>query len=468
MTLIQFLLILKARLWLVLGFAVAGLLAAIAAVVLARPSYTARAELLVNIRAPNSVQTTGDPGLAAQLQPDYLSTQVDVIRSDRVAAEATKRLGLLNDPTAMRDYRKSGSNVPPELYLAGRIRGGLKVVPSTSSRVITLQYTSTNPQAAADVANAFAQAYQAVAVDLQRDPEQQATGYYVQSVAALGKRLADAQAKLSARRAELGITAQADSLDADDARLNALSQQLAAAQATKAVQNARAGEGALPDTSINPVVQGLQGDIARLEAQRRQLSTFAGPNNLDYRQISNQLATLRAELTKQQAAIARATAASAAQSNASVAALQSDVANQRQRVIVSQRERGEVAALEQDVANLKATYEQLVGRQAQSMLLSQVGQANVTLLSPAVTPLAPSNLPPKLKIVTGLVLGTIIGLIVALAREFLDQRMRTPDDAAIWLEIPNLGGVRGLEGPGAKLLDYSPLRYLPGTGDRSS
>lgn len=468
MNLSQLVLILKARWRLIVSGLVLGLGVAVLASVLATKNYTAAAQVLVNVRAPTAVSIVGDPGVTPQLQPDYLSTQVDVVKSDRVAEEAVRRLGLTDDPQSMRDYRASGSSVPPARFFAAQISGGLKVVPSSSSRVISIIYTSRNPQTAAAVANAFADAYRTVSIDLQREPERQAATWYTQSVDELSKRLAQAQAKLSARRAELGVTAPQEGPDADDARLAALSQQLAAAQASQAVQNARAGNGALPDATTNPVLQSLDSDIARLEAQRRQLATFAGPNNVDYQQLSNQLAGLRAERAKQQALVARSAAASSAQSNSSVAQLQSDVDKQRGRVIASQRARGEIASLEQDVTNLKSTYEQVVARRSQSNLLSQSDQTNVLLLSPATEPTGPSGLPWPMKVVVGVILGTLAGLGLALALEFLDQRMRTPEDAAVWLEIPNLGGVRSLEAPAQGLLGYSTRRYLPRQGERDA
>jgi hypothetical protein len=54
----------------------------------------------------------------------------------------------------------------------------------------------------------------------------------------------------------------------------------------------------------------------------------------------------------------------------------------------------------------------------------------------------------------------LIGVILAIVREFADQRIRSSDDAEVWLGIPNLGPVHALASPGPRLLGQT-RRYLP-------
>lgn len=461
MTLTQILMILRARARLIGLIMIVGIALTIAWIMLAQSSYRATAQVIVNVRAPETVGAVPEVGLASQLQPDYLSTQVEVIKSDRVAATAVRNLGMLDDPQMLATYRAAGSPGTPSSFFANQLRTRLKVLPSNQSRVIAIDYTSPDPQTAARLANAFAEAYRDVSLDLQADPARQAASWYERATTDLRRQLATAQAALSKRRAELGVTSSADSIDADDARLGALSQQLAMAQAAQAAQTARAGGGALPDAMMSPVVQGLTADIARLEAQRQQLATFAGPNNVDYRQVTEQLASLRAELARQRGLVSQSASTAAAQSSASVADLQGQLEAQRGRVIASQRSRGEIAAMEQDVLNLRKAYEDINARQTQSTLLGAASQTNISVLSPASVPVSPDGLPWMLKLLSGLALTGFLALIAALVREFMDQRMRVPEDASAWLGIPNLGGVRSLSAPPQRLIGQSVRRYLP-------
>jgi Mrp family chromosome partitioning ATPase len=107
------------------------------------PSYTARVQLMVY----NSKLGIGrDDALFAdwQMEPIFLETQIETIRSDKIALNVIKRLG---EPAAQ-----------PSL-LIGPLLSGLKVGRSGLSSVVELKYTSSDPEMAAKVANAFAAAY---------------------------------------------------------------------------------------------------------------------------------------------------------------------------------------------------------------------------------------------------------------------------------------------------------------------
>jgi len=459
MTLWQLMLIFKARLRLFATLLVIGLLASLFWAFHAPSVYKATAQVLVNVRAPETVSTAGasELGVMPQLQPDYLATQLDIIRSDRVALAATKRLGLV--PTDEDGVQKT--DAASYAKLANEVRSDLDVSTSSQSRVISINFVSTDPKAAAERADAFAQAYRDVSLDLQADPARQASTWYKGATENVLAELTAAQKRLSEKRSQLGITGTSDQTDADDSRLAALSQQLAGLQAQRALQTSRLGGGALPDIMMNPVVQSLQNQITQLEARRRELATYAGPNNLDYQQVNNQLSSLRSQLEQQKALVRQSTQTNAAQSSASEAELRSAMETQRSRVIASQRDRGEIAALEQDVTNLKQSYQALVAKRTQASLLGAASQTNISILSPAAVPTSPSGLPRMLKLIVGLMLTALAASVVVFALEFLDQRMRIPEDAQLWLGVTNLGGIRSIETRVTPMLRGPSNRFLP-------
>eukprot|EP01037_Dinobryon_pediforme_P011241 gene11241-11326_t len=462
----QFLRILLAR-WRVPALAMLlGLVLALLWVLIAPSRYTAVAQVLIDVRAPAAVAINGDPGVTPQLQPDYLATQVDVIQSNTVALAAVDALGLVRNPDAMDVFRESGSKLDARSYFATRLLKDLRVTPSESSRVIAISFTEADAQLAAVYANAFADAYRKVTIDLQRQPAQQASDNYRSNVDNLARQLAEAQARLSAKRAELGVATNPDGSAADDAKLMALSQQLAAAQATQAAMNQRSAGGALPDVMSSPVVQSLQVEIARLESQRRQLATLAGPNNVDYRQVTGQLDTLRSQLAQQKALVAASAANTSGQATASVHQLEGAVSAQRQKTIASQKARGELLSLQENVDNLKTTYEALSARQAQNALVSASTISNVTMLARAEAPEKPAGLPRALLVVASGLIGLLLGMGLAIISELLDHRLRVPDDIPTWLGVPSLGGVRQPALAGRRPLLGATMRYLPGSSGR--
>ncbi len=458
----QFLRILAAR-WRVPALAMLlGVVLSLAWVVFGPGRYTAVSQILIDVRAPVAVAINGDVGATPQLQPDYLATQVDVIQSNTVALAAVDGLGLVRNPEAMDVYRASGSKDDARTYFANRLLKDLRVTPSESSRVISISFTEPDAQLAAAYANAFAEAYRQVAIDLQRQPAQQATENYRTNVDNMARQLAQAQAQLSAKRAELGVVPNPDGSEAEDAKLVALSQQLASAQANQAAMNQKGAGGALPDVINSPVVQNLQVEIAKLEAQRQQLATIAGPNNVDYKQVEGQLTTLHAQLAQQRALVASSAANSSGQASAAVRQLSGAVAVQRQRAIANQKARGELLSLQENVENLKSTYEALTARQAQNALLGASTISNVTILAHADVPEKQAGLPRPALVAAAAVVALILGLGVAIVSELLDHRLRVPDDIPTWLGVPSLGGVRQPALTGRRPLLGATMRYLPG------
>jgi polysaccharide biosynthesis transport protein len=79
MTIRQFLLVLWARKWIIFSMAIFGLAVAIAISYLLSPRYRAETTVLVDYK-------TMDPVSGAMLTvPGYLSTQIDIVQSHRVA-----------------------------------------------------------------------------------------------------------------------------------------------------------------------------------------------------------------------------------------------------------------------------------------------------------------------------------------------------------------------------------------------
>ena len=418
-------------------------------------SYSATAQVLVDVRTPDTIPVgVGEVTPAEQLSSDYVSTQVDVLKSDRVALAAVDILGLTSNPEALADFRQAGGTGSPAKYFADALRKHLRFTPSAGSRVIAVTALSGSPQQASQIANAFVNAYRRVNLDLQVDPAREASAWYDERSKDLLDQLSQAQAKLATERQRLGVAADAELTDGEAQRWNALSAQVAAAQSARSVATVRTSGGALPDALASPVVQRIQGDLAVAEAQRRALSTTAGPNNPDYIQISRQVEELKRQLTEQEAIIARGVATSAAQSNQSVDKLSNDLQAEKHRVIESNAARNSLDGLQQEVESLKLIYNQVVAKRAQASLLGSGTQTNVSVLAYAAPPPRPSGTSIVILTLAGAILGALLGAACALALEFFDQRMRGPADAEAWLEIPNLGQIRSSGAP-------SSARRLP-------
>ena len=103
MALIQYLRILWARKWLILGLFVLVAAAGIATTFLLPRQYTAETSLIVEMRMDPALGALA-PSLAA---PSYMATQVEILRSERVASRAVKILGVERSATAVAQWREA-------------------------------------------------------------------------------------------------------------------------------------------------------------------------------------------------------------------------------------------------------------------------------------------------------------------------------------------------------------------------
>ena len=138
----QFLLILNARKWIILGvlfFTVAST----AAVSLWLPKeYTATATLVIDAKSkdPFSGQL-----LPAQMFPGYMATQVDIIKSQHVAGKVVSDLKLADAPDIREQFMEATEGRGTvEQWLVGLLQQKLSVEPSRESSIIAIGFSESS------------------------------------------------------------------------------------------------------------------------------------------------------------------------------------------------------------------------------------------------------------------------------------------------------------------------------------
>jgi uncharacterized protein involved in exopolysaccharide biosynthesis len=151
----QFLLALRGRFWIFITLLTGTVVAAVCVTLLMPKTYEATVSVLVDNRDEQSLSAAAaQPARAAV---GYMQTQMDVIRSERVARKVVEDLKLAEDPAAKRAFAASGARGSIEDWIASGLLTTLKVDTSQSS-VILITYGASDPKFAATVANAFAEA----------------------------------------------------------------------------------------------------------------------------------------------------------------------------------------------------------------------------------------------------------------------------------------------------------------------
>ena len=438
MTASQVFRILWARKWLFLALfvfvAVAG-----GAFTITRPKvYVANASLVVDARP--------DPLLGALSVPANMATQVEIVKSDKVATRVVKILGVERSPEAVQQWREATqAKIPLDRYFADLLDRGLAIEAGLGSNVINLMFSAQDPAFAAAAANAFVQAAIQVSIELQIDPARQSTPFVEAQVQAARKAFEDAQAKLSQFQRTKGIVVSDERIDDENAKLNALVSQLAAAQVQRVETSGRqrdSGTDVSPDVQQSGSVQSLRSQLSKLELSLAEISDVMGDNHPQRQQVQHQIFDLKRQIVDEVRRVSGGAAVASRASSKMVYELQSLVEEQKQRVLSLRSDKDQIAILVRDVESANRAYEALSQRSTQVNLESQNNKSPLRVLSVAVEPFEPSLKVVAKGIVLSIAGGLLLGGAVAMALEFLNRRVRSPEDLAILHGVPVIGVLR--------------------------
>lgn len=373
----------------------------------------------------------------------YMATQTDIIASERVLTRAVKLLRLENNVTAQSNWKDAtGGKIPFEIYYAQLLARGLGISPSRGSNVLTLAFGARDPQFAAAVANAIAQAYIDINIELRVEPARQYAAWFDERLKTLRSNLEQAQRKLSAYQQEQGIVATDDRLDQETARLASLSTQLAEAEGQRADATSRqkgAGGELSPDVLKDSLIQSLKAEVAKSEAKLSEISKNVGQNHPVRQQLEAQIGGLRYQLSEEMKRISGGVVAAGRVSAQKEEELKAAMDAQKKRVLELRAQRDTISILQRDVESAQRTYDAVTQRMNQTNLESQAQQTNVSILSPAIEPTEPDK-PKILKIIiASIAAGIAAGIGLAVGLELLDRRVRNADDLAALEGIPFLG-----------------------------
>lgn len=443
MTLQQFLLILRARARIALYIFLATVLTTMVVSLLLPLQYTASTAVVIDVKSPDPIAGMVLPGL---ISPGYMATQVDIINSDRVAQRVVKLLRMDESPVIKEqwmDDTDGKGNVT--VWLATLLQKKLDVKPSRESNLININYTGADPDFAAAVANAFAQAYIDVNLDLKVEPARQNAVWFEGQTKLVRDKLEAAQAALSSFQQKTGIVATNERLDYETAKLNELSSQLTMVQAqtsdSLSKKKSAGGSDTLAEVMQNPLINGLKSDIARLEGRLQDSNVNLGKNHPQTLRTESELASLKAKLASETQKISGSIGTSYTVGKQKEKELLEAIETQKARVLDLNKQSDEISVLKRDVESAQRAFESVSLRSAQTRLESLSVQTNAVVLSPADVPIEHSKPRFLLNLLISIFLGTLLGVGAALMLELGNRRVRSAEDLAEAIDLPVLAAI---------------------------
>jgi succinoglycan biosynthesis transport protein ExoP len=429
--------------WLTASIPVIAIVVALAISLMLPNRYTAVASVLLDLK-------TTDPlsgGYAGMIPPGYMATQVDIVRSERVAKSVIKRLKLDQQAQLLENWRDAGESAGEfQNWLVALLQKDLFVKPSRESNIIELSYSAANPDFAAVMTNAFMQAYIDTSIELKVEPAKQYNARFEEQAKKMRERLEEAQRKLSAYQRDKGIIATDERLDVENARLQELSSQLVTIQALSEQSSSRNQQveknaNSLDEVLANPVISGLKADLSRQEARLQELSTRYGTAHPTVAETKANIDELRARLASETRVVTGSVNLNSNVNKNRESQVRVALEQQRAKVLQIKAQRDQVNAMEADMVNAQRGYEAVMARFNQTELESRSNQTNVTPLQVASKPLRPSSPRTLLNILSAGVIGLVLGVLAALLSERIDHRLRDKTDLSSDISALFVGAV---------------------------
>jgi succinoglycan biosynthesis transport protein ExoP len=441
----QFLLILLARKKIILATLAVTVLLTLGYSLVQSKTYKATASVLLNYKGVDPLTGLTMPG---QLLPGYMATQIDIISSKNVALRVVDALKLASSPAVVAQFNAAadGRGTVRD-WLADLLLKKLEIVPSRESSVVEISFKGADPQFVAAVANAFADEYQKISVQLKTEPMKKASSYFNEQTKLLRDNVEAAQARLSKYQQEKGIVSLDNNrVDVELSRLNDLSQQLVAAQtqAMEAGSRQRLANGSAvdsPDVANNSLIQNMRVSLASAESKFAETSQRLSRNHPQYLAAKAEVDKIRADLNAALGSVSRSVGNNAEVMRQREGELRSALAAQKVKVLELNRARDELGVLLKDVDSAQRAFDAASQRFSQTKIEASSEQSDISILNPAVAPMEPAGPRILFNTLVSILLGTILGVGISVLIEMLNRPVRAASDLKEMLGIPVLGTV---------------------------
>ncbi len=447
--------------WLIAGVIAAAVIAGLVITLLATPLYVARSSVQIEPYGAAIVEGSELDGFVPPNQIDsYLSTQMAVITSRSLARKVAEDLDLAQRDGFLADGAEGAANAGNQAAQNARLEAAtnrlensvLAEVPM-ENWIIEIGYRSEDPAFAAEVANAYADAYARLETEGSLSDNEYARDYLREQIDTVRQEMQKAEQKANQYARANGIVVAPVSLGdgasvgttITAANLGDINARVSAAQAARieAEQRWRSIQG-LPATQLvevqsNALLQSLIAERAAKQTELTEKRQRLLDTHPDIISLNAQLETLNNQISRTTSDIKSAVRNDYVVARNQEQALKSQLNSSKGESLEEQDLRVEYGALYGEAEALRTQLDALLTRFNQLNTASDVESTSVRLLDYATVPQSPvsPSLPRNLGL--ALVFGIALAGGLAVLRESLDNKIRSLEDVEQRVGIRLLG-----------------------------
>lgn len=432
-----------------------------------RPIYQATAQILIDRDTPNLLPTKEFVDMV-QGGADYYQTQYQLLRGRMLAEKVVERLGLQKSPEFLTGpllnpwerFERRFLGKPPAAAVdtdgmllspaVAAFRSRVTVEPVTGSRLVNLRFTAYEPNVAAQAANALAQLYIEQAMEFRFTTSTEATGW-------LGERIKEQQLKVDIAEKALQAYREKEGLLNFEERQGLVDQKLTTlSTAALNARTERIGKEALlnqmrnlgssqlesfPLVIGNGVIQSLKAELSDLQKEQVKLAETLGDKHPDLVRVRTAIRAAEEKLRSEMRSVVRSVETEYRTAASQEASLQASLEMAKQEALEVNRKGIDFSVLKREVETNQQLYKELLTRNKQTGLESELKTTNIRIVEKAETPRAPVSPRRTRNYQLAVLIGLALGIGLTVFFEHMDNTLKTPEDVKEHLGLPFLGMV---------------------------
>ena len=404
---------------------------------------------------------------------EYFLTQFEILKSRELAERVVKRLDLVNHPVfdprqqekrfsirdSIRDFLGFEKEQTAELTArelqknaVRKLQGGLTIAPVRNTQLVKINYESTDPVLAAKITDAIAEQFIESHLESKLSVTEQAAGWLTARLDGLRATLQDSEQRLQQYREQSGLVdvKGIHTLDADE--LTELTQRYVEASNTRSQaetvyrQAQQFGSTqpiekllTIPAVLADPLVQSMKEEHARAERKVAELGNRYGPKHPKMIAARSDVEQTQANLNFQVGRVANGIETRYRGAVQTERSLKAQIDNAKHRFQDVNRKEFRLRELEREVATNQQIYDMFLTRAKETNQTEGLQTAHARIVDPAVIPQDPIKPQKKLILALTVVVSGMVGVILALLLDSLNNTLRSPDEIEEKLGLPMLG-----------------------------
>jgi polysaccharide biosynthesis transport protein len=361
---------------------------------------------------------------------------------------------------------------------AGRIDqflSGVSIAPVRNSRLVEVRYTSNDPVFAAAAANGLTKAYIQQSMEQKFNTSKEATDWLGERLAEQRKAVEASEAALQAYRERNGAVSVADNAasnivvgrltdlnsaltKAKTERINkeALYTQLKAMESTSAIDT-------FPAVLANEYIQKLKTDVSDLQRQQAQMAERYGERHAEMIRVRTALQGAEAKLRLELGKVVESVRSEYQTALNEERSLQSALDAQKGEAMSLNRKGIEYGVLQREADSNRQIYDSLLQRTKVTDISSERRSTNIRIIDQAEVPRGAISPNIRRDVMVAFGGSLFFALALAFVFEYLDSRIKSPQELKAHINVPFLGMVPVIRMKGAKndplLTDDVPANF---------